>query len=116
MGDRATIRVTVNYNRLPQIRKAFPTETSKALRKCALRIERDSKMAAPVDTGTLKGSIGTEGVTPGSMKMSVFTACGYGAHVNFGTRRMSARPFMTDAAQKAGVTLRSDLERLKGRL
>lgn len=70
------------------------------VRRKALRVgirvaERYAKAKVPIDTGTLKGSIGVESVTDTEAVLVAKTD--YAAYVEFGTRRMRARPFMRPA-------------------
>jgi HK97 gp10 family phage protein len=108
-----TVTVKVNYNRLPQVRGKVREGASRVIRECALQIEGDAKMACPVDTGTLVNSISTE---TGDLEATVSTDSGYGAYVNFGTRRMAPRPFMTSAADRNIPQLKSKLQAMLGNL
>ena len=59
-------------------------------------VETHAKVYAPVDTGTLQGSIEVENpVTPELAKIS--PATDYAEHVEFGTSRMAAQPYMRPA-------------------
>lgn len=105
----ATVSVKVNYNRFPQLRGTIREGASRVIRKCALSIEADAKAECPVDTGTLVNSISTE-TTAGGLEATVSTDSGYGAYVNFGTRRMAPRPFMSNAAEKNTRQLQADMQ------
>ena len=54
----------------------------------------------PVDTGTLKGSIGASG---GGESAEVFAGADYAVHVEFGTYKMAAQPFLVPALSAADV-------------
>ena len=70
------------------------------VRKTAADIEASGKRNAPVDTGHLRGSIGTT-ISMGGMSAEIGPTASYGAYVEFGTRRMSPpRPFMRPAADQ----------------
>lgn len=59
-------------------------------------VEAYAKIAAPVDTGTLMGSIMVEDpVTPTEAIIAPHTD--YAEHVEFGTVRMAAQPYMRPA-------------------
>lgn len=55
--------------------------------------EATAKVAAPVDTGTLRNSVTHELDATGSA-VEVSAAAHYAIYVEMGTRRMAARPFM----------------------
>ena len=67
---------------------------SKAIRKTALDIERGAKAAAPVDTGALRNSIGS---TIGTLEATIGPTVHYGVYLEYGTYKMSARPYMGPA-------------------
>lgn len=85
--------IRLRSNRLPALARAFPGAVSAALRRGAFATEAGMKARAPVRTGTLKGSIQTEGATPGSLRMRVAVGADYGAFVEYGTRRRTPRPY-----------------------
>lgn len=68
-----------------------------ALRKTARDIEANAKAIAPVDTGNLKSSIGTDITGDGrhsAMEAVIGPTAAYGVHLEFGTSRMAPRAFM----------------------
>lgn len=69
------------------------------VRKTANDIEGDAKRFAPVDTGTLRNSIGTT-ITNGGLSAEIGPTASYGAHQEFGTRRMRPQPYMRPAADR----------------
>lgn len=74
-----------------------------ATRKTGASIERDAKILAPVDTGNLRASIGTEVSGDGRrgvMTVSVGPTAAYGAYVEHGTSRMAAQPYLAPATQR----------------
>jgi len=58
-------------------------------------VETYAKILVPVDTGTLKGSIMVDEVTP--MRAIIAPHTDYAEHVEFGTSRMEAQPYMRPA-------------------
>lgn len=62
----------------------------------ALQIESDAKRLTPVDTGTLRRSINTS-IENSGMTGIVSTNIEYAIHVEFGTSRQTAQPYMTPA-------------------
>lgn len=62
-----------------------------------------------VDTGTLRASIRQE--RSGKLERTVFTGVEYAKHLEEGTPRIRARPFMEPAFEKAARTFAGDLKR-----
>lgn len=58
-------------------------------------VETYAKILVPVDTGTLKSSIMVDEVTP--MQAVIAPHTDYAEHVEFGTSRMAAQPYMRPA-------------------
>lgn len=70
-----------------------------AIELTALDIERTAKERCPVDTGALRASISHAMLsdTEGEVRVGQ----DYGAYVNYGTRFMAPRPFLTSAVEEA---------------
>jgi HK97 gp10 family phage protein len=83
---------------------------SKAVRKTALDIEADAKTLAPVDTGNLKGSIGTDILGP--LAAEVGPTASYGHFVESGTSRMAAQPYMGPAFDRRSPGLVAAMEQI----
>ncbi|MBQ0088117.1 MAG: HK97 gp10 family phage protein [Prevotellaceae bacterium] len=77
------------------------SDTSKiegAMNNAVLRIERDAKINAPVDTGALRNSIASTVETgSGVIEGIVYTPLEYAPYVEYGTWKMKAQPFMGPA-------------------
>jgi HK97 gp10 family phage protein len=73
-------------------------EVSRVVRRTAFQIEAQAKVLAPVDTGFMRNSIGTEMVSQLTAVISV--GAEYGAYVEFGTTRMRAQPFLGPAVER----------------
>ena len=69
----------------------------KALRAGIYVAERYAKAKVPVDTGNLKNSISVGVVDENHAELWATTD--YAAYVEFGTRRMAARPFMRPSVE-----------------
>jgi len=77
---------------------------SAVVRKSAAQVEAEAKMFAPVDTGNLRNSIGTDIVTDGRsnvVEAQVGPAASYGLFVEMGTSRMAPRAFLGPAFDRA---------------
>lgn len=97
MGKATSVSVT--FNRFPEIAAALPEKTKVVVAKTARDIEGHAKSVVAVDTGNLKNSIDVEFDSDG-LTAIVAPHTEYAAFVEFGTRRMSARPYMTPAAER----------------
>lgn len=60
-------------------------------------IESKAKVAAPVDTGFMRNSIGSE--MTGELEGRAHVDAEYAPYVNFGTRHQAPRPFFTNAVE-----------------
>jgi HK97 gp10 family phage protein len=58
-------------------------------------VETHAKLLAPVDTGTLRSSITVDEVTP--LEAIIGPHTDYAEHVEFGTSRMAAQPYLRPA-------------------
>ena len=84
-----------------------PQLADQVLDDSALRIEREAKQRCPVDTGRLRSSIQ---VAAGKGFRTVSTNVEYAPHVEFGTRRRSAKPYLFPAAEAERPRLAKALE------
>jgi HK97 gp10 family phage protein len=91
--------VSIVFNGLPALTGELRQRAAKIVRATALDVANDAKQRAPVDTGTLRRSITTEFAGPLSARVG--PSVDYGIHVEYGTRRMAARPYLTPAAEAA---------------
>lgn len=112
MANKTTIVIT--NNRIPELKRRFPQEVETIVDKTAFDVEAYAKSIVPVDTGTLKNSILTEKLEPTVAIVGPHTE--YAQFVEFGTRHMAARPYLTPAAQKAKVKFVEALKQLEARL
>lgn len=104
-------RIVVKFNRIPELKRAAPQAADKALGALAFEGERDVKQSfgtspsAPgeppgVDTGTLRNSIHVE--KPKLLVRRIADGVNYGIMLEYGTRKMAARPFMGPMAERIG--------------
>jgi HK97 gp10 family phage protein len=70
----------------------------KAIRIAAFTIERTSKVDCPYDTGATRNSITAR--EAGKLAWTIGPSTHYAPHLEFGTERMTARPFMIPNAEK----------------
>ena len=80
---------------LPNVRNAI----EQGLVESALLVERDAKIKTPVDTGRLRSSLTHVSEDTGSDNPSikVGTNVEYAVHVEFGTSRQPAKPYLYPA-------------------
>ena len=83
--------------------------------KVARDIERDAKAFAPVDTGNLRSSIGTDiDVSAASISATVGATASYAAYVEYGTSTMAPRAHLGPAYDRHVGTWMTALDRLMG--
>lgn len=81
--------------------------TGKALAKIGVRVMTRSKRLCAVDTGRLRSSITMEmGKDGDDVVARVGTNVHYAPYLEFGTRRMTARPFLRPALDAARGAIR----------
>lgn len=77
----------------------------KAITRATIRVQRRAKQLAPVDTGRLRASIQQEvGRDERGIVGRVGTNVKYAVHLEYGTRRMTPRPFLRPALSAANTT------------
>ena len=76
----------------------LPVRADRALRKATMDMVRDAAIAAPKDTGYLASSIGVD--YPAQLKAVLGPTANYAIFVEWGTSRMSARPYMHPAVDR----------------
>jgi HK97 gp10 family phage protein len=87
--------------------------------KAAAGIERDAKIFAPVDTGFLRSSIGTDLTGDGrfsAVEAEIGPTAEYGAYVEFGTSRMAPRAYLGPALDRNSPGFVTAVEELGGEL
>lgn len=106
-----TFKIEIKYNKLPELARKIPDVTEQVVRKAAFDIEAYAKTVVPVDTGKLKNSITSEFPAVHSAIIAPHTE--YAAFVEFGTRRMRARPYMRPAAERVAPSFIAALSKLE---
>ena len=90
--------IKMDKDALDELFGSIDGPTGKALAKFAVRVSTSAKRLAPVDTGRLRSSITFElGKDGGDIVARVGTNVHYAPYLEFGTRRMTARPFLRPA-------------------
>lgn len=91
---------------IDKLGKASIVKVDEVLSEYTLRVQRNAKSLAPVDTGVLRSSI------KGNAKdHEVKTKTKYAVHQEFGTSRMKAQPFMRPALKKEEKNLTKDIKK-----
>ena len=99
MAGQSGVLVRVVSNRIPAMPAAIRSAVAAEVQKAAFRVEADAKAKVPVKTATLQRSIHTV-MSNGGLSARIGPSVFYGLFVEFGTRRMGARPYMRPAAEK----------------
>ena len=97
MASRYSMRLEVKYNHFPKIARAMPQQAEDVVARTVLMLVQAADPATPVDTGNLKNN---KTITTGGLKGSVHWHAPYTGFVIFGTRYMSARPFIPQAVSQ----------------
>lgn len=90
---------------------ATTTDVKNAVRLNGSQMQRKAQRHAPVDTGTLKRSIGLE-ISDAGYTAIIKPTAEYAAYVEYGTRYMGAQPFMRPAYHEQEPVFIKDMERL----
>ena len=115
------MRVILDTKRLDRIARETPSRANEILQKLAEDTETDIKTSfnaqqpAPVgeppgvDTGNLRSSIVAR---PDGENWIVSDGVPYGVHLEYGTSRMGARPWMLPAVRRAVLRAPDELMRI----
>lgn len=76
----------------------FPSAVASALKTVADRVLGTSDVLVPVRTGFLKSTLGYR--QDSSLQVTFYATAPYASYVEFGTRRMAAHLFLTNAIQQ----------------
>lgn len=82
---------------LDSLLSSADSQKEEVVKTVAFFIEGQAKQNAPVLTGFLRNSIKAEKFTEGIYRVNVWAK--YGAFVELGTRKMSARPYLVPATE-----------------
>lgn len=105
--------VTVNEDNTEQVVDGIDSAIGAALEEIGLLAENYAAKKCPVDTGNLRGSIAHE-VDAGDNAVYIGTNVEYAPHVELGTSRQKAQPFLRPAASEHGAQYRKVLKKALG--
>lgn len=95
--------------------RAFGEAVQNAVRLSGSECQEEAKRVVPVDTGFLKQSIGLT-MTDNAMTAEVEPTAEYASYVEYGTRYMSAQPYMRPSFYKQEPKFKKDMEEIPKRL
>jgi phage gpG-like protein len=113
---RPRVEVTFEHNRLPALLRAAPARAGRVVYQTALAVERDAKLACPVDTGRLRASIHAQLTGPATAEIGTNT--GYGVYVELGYHHAASgayipgRPYLVPALERHLPAFRRAMTRL----
>ena len=105
--------VSVEQDNTEQAIDGIDSAIGVALEEIGLLAENYAARKCPVDTGNLRGSI-THEVDAGDNAVYIGTNVEYAPHVELGTSRQKAQPFLRPAASEHGEQYRRVLEKALG--
>lgn len=105
--------VSVIQDNTGQVVDGIDSAIGVALEEIGLLAENYAAKKCPVDTGNLRGSI-THEVDAGDNAVYIGTNVEYAPHVELGTSRQKAQPFLRPAASEHGAQYRRVLEKALG--
>jgi HK97 gp10 family phage protein len=94
-----SIKVTVLANDFPRYASGVRAAMAAHTRATAEMVATGAKERAPVDTGNLRASIHAQSTGEASAVVGPGVQAPYSIFVHEGTRRMSPRPFLRQAAE-----------------
>ena len=107
-------KIVVKLNKLPDLTGKLRTEVAEIVQSAAEQCAELARGRAPVDTGDLAGSITV--VQESDLTQRVEIGEFYAHFLEFGTRKMAAKPFVTPAVEMVKPTFsqeaRSVVERV----
>ena len=107
-------KIIIKYNNLAKLAKRLPLEVDTIVKTAAFAVEGYAKDIAPFDTGALRGSIKAE--SKGIARAVIAPHKDYAAFLEYGTRKMKARPYMRPAAEKIAPQFFNVLRNLENKL
>lgn len=105
--------VSVKQDNTEQVIDGIDSAIGVALEKIGLLAENYAAKKCPVDTGNLQGSI-THEVDTADNAVYIGTNVEYAPHVELGTSRQKAQPFLRPAASEHGEQYRQVLKKALG--
>ena len=98
--------VIANFTRLAETER---NKVKDVIKTATLKVERDAKTNAPVDTGYLRNNIQSE---IDGLNGVIVSGAEYSASVEFGTTKRSPKPFLFPAVENARIWIREELRGL----
>ena len=98
-------------NRFPEIGSALESRVETVVKKATFDVEAHASAIVKVDTGFLKSTIGAE-VEGASGVINV--GADYGPHVEYGTYKMAAQPFLNPAVEAVRPSFNAALRQIFG--
>ncbi len=92
------IGITITRNDLGLISEQMAQKFRTLVKKTTFDVEAAAKIKCPVDTGALRSSIQSDFENDG-MTGVIAVGMEYGPHVEFGTDRQRAQPYLTPAVE-----------------
>lgn len=92
------IGITITRNQLGLISEQMAQKFRLLVKKTSYDVEALAKVRCPVDTGALRSSIQTT-IENDGMTGVIAVGMEYGPHVEFGTDRQRAQPYLTPAVE-----------------
>ena len=86
-------------------------DVKRVVRHNGAEMQTKAQQNAPVDTGTLKRSIGLK-ITDGGMSAEVEPTADYAPYPELGTRFMEAQPYLKPAFEEQSKKFRNDMQKL----
>lgn len=86
-------------------------DVKKVVRKNGVGLQKAAQKKAPIDTGTLKRSVGID-ITDSGMTATVEPTAEYSAYVEYGTRFMKAQPYMKPTLEEQEKLFKADMQKL----
>lgn len=105
--------VSVIQDNTEQVVDGIDSAIGAALEEIGLLAENYAAKKCPVDTGNLRGSI-THEVDAGDNAVYIGTNVEYAPHVELGTSRQKAQPFLRPAASEHSAQYRQVLKKALG--
>lgn len=107
------ITVKVNFDNLADIAAKLPKESADIIAKGIHDIDAHATANTPRDTGNLANS---KSVELDGASGRIHWSAEYAAYVNFGTYKMDAQPFASDAVEKVEPSIIAAFKELEGRI
>ena len=109
MGDIKIVGMEKLQRKLKQ--NVRMDDVKRVVRHNGAEMQTKAQQNAPVDTGTLKRSIGLE-IADGGMSAEVEPMAEYAPYVELGTLFMEAQPYLKPAFEEQSKEFRKDMQKL----